>query len=812
MGISAAVADFSNHISLTLSSWITINSEVLLLVFLPGLIFKDAFGQNVHLFGISLGQLLIFAFPMVLLGTVLGALIGFYIFPFGWSFNLAMTVGSILAATDPVAVAALLEEVGAPPRLKVHVAGESLLNDGSAIVFFSIFSERYFYEFGIPGFGEDVDLGKGIGMFAQKALGGTAVGIMFGLGLLGLLFVLNRRFSREENVVQVTTVIAVAYLNYYVADFVLKTSGVIATVSAGLIVKLLGRAMVNDLNLLEDFLTIIEHILNTILFTLGGAVWGAVIATGESAGIWGSKEWGYLILLYVLLNAIRALQFTMTCPITARIGLKTSWQETSFQIFGGLRGAVGIALAIALDNDVAEATGGLDETIDEIHTQQAFAMVGGIAFLTLLINGTTAGPLLRKLGLADSSDARKRIVEAYRLRIRAKFIDGMVKLLCQKRFHSVNFALVKFHVPSVSDLTTTQLLHAVNKYKESVPPEEYTPPHLNRILPFVIDDAIGPFEEEARAIKEQIMKDHDNHERNTRIAKRAQNRREKRTRRISTSNLRHMMNEDPLSAKELRILFISTLRAAYEKQIEEGELDDAHILAVSLDQSLEFALDRAVKGGPLKDWEDLTLVHKPITKFATAFKEFNFARAIVSRVVPTRRAELGWKSQSMNMYIEQSLSFMAAHRTAQDSFKLELQDVDSQLNEAAKVVIEESKEQYKLAEAALHSYDAHTTELAISHKFCKILLTMGIHWIEKLVKTGLLKESEAEPLIEEIEEHLDHVVSCDMDHHPGETKELLAPEKPKENSSETDSVDAAEEEKPPTFDPLLEADYQEHET
>lgn len=376
MGITSILSGHYSHIAESTSLWVSINWEVLLLTFLPGLIFKDAFGQNVHLFLFGLGQLLIFAFPLVLAGTVLGALIFFYIIPWGWSFNLCMTVGSILAATDPVAVAALLQEVGAPPRLQVMIAGESLLNDGSAIVFFSIFSERYFAELGIEGFGEDIDVAKGIAIFCQKALGGVAAGLFFAFSLLGCLYLLNRRFSREENVVQVATILAVAYLNYYVADFVWETSGVIATVTAGLVVKLIGRAFVNDLKLLEDFLTIIEHILNTLLFTLGGAVWGSVIAIGEKSGVWAATEWGYLILLYILLNLIRFVQFTSIYPITVRIGLKTNWQETAFQIFGGLRGAVGIALAIALDNRVAEATGGRDETIDEIHTQQAFAAVG----------------------------------------------------------------------------------------------------------------------------------------------------------------------------------------------------------------------------------------------------------------------------------------------------------------------------------------------------------------------------------------------------------------------------------------------------
>jgi len=114
--------------------WVDINGELLLVVFLPGLIYSDATHMNVHLFFQAFWQCFTFAFPMVLAGTSLTAVIAYYLLPYGWSFNLAMVFGSILSATDPVAVAALLEQVGAPPRLKVHISGESLLNDGSGTV------------------------------------------------------------------------------------------------------------------------------------------------------------------------------------------------------------------------------------------------------------------------------------------------------------------------------------------------------------------------------------------------------------------------------------------------------------------------------------------------------------------------------------------------------------------------------------------------------------------------------------------------------------------------------------------------------
>ena len=117
--ISVAIAKVCPQDQLTESivMWEDINSEVLLLIFLPGLLFKDAYGLDYHLFTKGFGQLLIMAFPMVLSGTCLTALVGYFVLPYGWNFNFSMTFGALLAATDPVAVSALLNELGAPPRL-----------------------------------------------------------------------------------------------------------------------------------------------------------------------------------------------------------------------------------------------------------------------------------------------------------------------------------------------------------------------------------------------------------------------------------------------------------------------------------------------------------------------------------------------------------------------------------------------------------------------------------------------------------------------------------------------------------------------
>ena len=96
MGIGVQLLDnSSDHLTMTTTMWVNIDSELLLLVFLPGLIFKDAYGMNVHLFRVGFTQCFIFAFPLVLIGTLLTAAFAMYVFPYNWNFNLAMTFGSM---------------------------------------------------------------------------------------------------------------------------------------------------------------------------------------------------------------------------------------------------------------------------------------------------------------------------------------------------------------------------------------------------------------------------------------------------------------------------------------------------------------------------------------------------------------------------------------------------------------------------------------------------------------------------------------------------------------------------------------------
>ena len=228
-----------------------------------------------------------------------------------------------------------------------------------------------------------------------------------------------------------------------------------------------------------------------------------------------------------------------------------------------------------------------------------------------------------------------------------------------------------------------------------------------------------------------------------------------------------MMGGEPLSAQELRSIFVSLLRAAYAKQIKEGELVARHFLTVALEQSLEFATDAVSNGETLKDWEYVTMADRPITDVALRLKNGAAALGCLKHAW-AMRAHTGFKMTAQRLRIDRSLAFMAAHRWAQQYFQKEFQDAGSELSEAGKIVLQESRLQYMKAEKVLDETPEKELQIAVSHKFCTILLSGGIFYVDHLVEIGLLKESEAEHLVEEIEEHLDLVMSCEESQHPGE--------------------------------------------
>ncbi len=93
------------------------------------------------------------------------------------------------------------------------------------------------------------------------------------------------------------------------------------------------------------------------------------------------------------------------------------------------------------------------------YVNTAFSLVGGIAFLTLVVNGSTSGPLLRRLGLVTPTECRKKVIENYHQHLAQQTLNEYVLLLTDKRFEDVDFAAVKKHIPSLSEQTLALHTH-----------------------------------------------------------------------------------------------------------------------------------------------------------------------------------------------------------------------------------------------------------------------------------------------------------------------------------------------------------------
>lgn len=665
-----------------------------------------------HLFKNAFGQILVMAFPMVLAGTVLTALVAFYILPYNWSFNFCMTFGSILSATDPVAVAALLQELGAPPRLKTHIAGESLLNDGSAIVFFTIFRTLFLYEEGLHG-GKAIGIGEGVWQFVKMSIGAALLGILFGIGLALSLYMLNRRFSNEEKIVQVTATVCFAYLSYYVADAVLRLSGVICVVFCGLVTKLLARSLIIDHQLMDNFWNMIEFILNTVLFCLGGVIWGTVITDNQARNEdFNGADWGYLILIYVLITIIRFFLFAAFFPIVNRIGIKSCWKEAFFQAFSGLRGALGITLAVLIDHEVEIDTVRIDPR--RRLTSELFGLVGGITLLTLVVNGPLCASLLKKLQLNRATRQRMGILQRYELDLRKTVINTFIESLGEIYYKNLDFNLISRYVPQLKDISYNDIRTAIRRVKYTTPSHIYQEPDLDIFKGIVTGDEMRRLKAVSRLkLFERIQSDSVH---------------------VMAGPLPEDVEEiiddelDDDELKEMRLVFVELLRRAYDDLMKDGHIDVRFSFVVYvLTNSVAVTEDEVSNRSEINDWQIVKKGFAMLSKFEKTSQKIHLASA-----------------------------FIQAHNEAAKTFKFQVHQ-DGFLSMVERKILDESNVQVAAAYESLHEIDEAKLKKFMSLKLCGVLLNSAAIHISKLVDAGILKEQEGEHYFEHLEHDIDNI-------------------------------------------------------
>ncbi|GMH43152.1 hypothetical protein BSKO_11074 [Bryopsis sp. KO-2023] len=400
--------DGYERLGIGLQIWTGIGPELLLLIFLPSLIFASAFSLDFHIVKRVFGQVLTLAGPGVIIGTGLIALFARYGLPYDWCWPKCLLFGAMLSATDPVAVVALLKEVGASAKLGHVIEGESLFNDGTAFVFFLLFRDMIpatdsclredgnKFEPECPmekrrSFGESVEF------FSKLALGGPAVGIMCGLfATLWIKFVFN------DLLVEISLTFVSAYLTFYLAEDVWGVSGVLAVVALGIFMGTFARDRVSSRvhEPMHVFWEMMEYFANTMIFIYTGVK--VAIEINEQQDVISGADWGWAVLLYIVLNAVRALTVVILYPILSRMGYGLTMKDAIVMVWGGLRGAVGLALALIVELDYRNLPPNFRALV-------IFHM-GLMAVATLIINGTTMPYLLKLLGTTTTSPEKLEVL------------------------------------------------------------------------------------------------------------------------------------------------------------------------------------------------------------------------------------------------------------------------------------------------------------------------------------------------------------------------------------------------------------------
>ena len=338
-------------------------------IFLPPLVFEAALQLEWKAFRRDLPLTAGLAFVGVVIAAAF-VTAGMH-FAIGWSWIGAALFGVLITATDPVSVIAAFREMKVARRLSMVVESESLLNDGAAAVGFTLLATIATGEAMTP-----------VAIFGSL-LWTVAGGVLSGVVVAGvLLFIAGRT---EDHLVEITLTTIAAYGSFLTAEH-FHMSGVLASLAAGLLVGNAGwmRAISEGgRSHVLAFWEYVAFLANSVVFILIGsheAHQPISLVTGAAAAA------------VVLVLAGRALAVYPLCALFARTRVKIDYRYQHVLVWGGLRGALALALALALPGDVPER-------------QEIIVVSFAVVAFSIFVQGLTMPWLIRRLGLQRDDNA-----------------------------------------------------------------------------------------------------------------------------------------------------------------------------------------------------------------------------------------------------------------------------------------------------------------------------------------------------------------------------------------------------------------------
>ena len=339
-----------------------LSKDLIFSIFLPPLVFEAALCIHWREFKSDLPVVAVLATLGVLVAAAVTA--GGMHYALDWDWGSAIIFGVLIAATDPVSVIATFKEAGVQGRLRLLIESESLLNDGTAAVgFVAVLSVLA---------GEHYNAVSIVGELLLTMGGGLLIGAAVAFGFMQLAG------RTSDYLVEITFTTLAAYGSFFVAEH-FGFSGVLAALAAGLVVGNYGPSgsmSESGRHALETFWEFVAFIANSLIFILIGAQ----EAQQHFIGLWLP-----VLVAIALVTLGRAVAIYPLCALFARSRLRIESRHQHILFWGGLRGALALALSLSLPEDLP-------------HHDAIITITFAVVAFSVFAQGLTITPLLRRLG------------------------------------------------------------------------------------------------------------------------------------------------------------------------------------------------------------------------------------------------------------------------------------------------------------------------------------------------------------------------------------------------------------------------------
>lgn len=352
-----------------------IRSNVFLYVFLPTLLFQATLGMNLRRMLDDWVPILVLAVVAVIVATLS---VGYALsWVSGLPLAACLLIGAIVSTTDPSAVVSIFRSISAPRRLARIIEGESLLNDAAAIALFGLFMG--FVMLNTP----DPELGDAVARFPVLIAGGALTGWVAAHIAIWIMAM----FGRQELAI-ISVSVALPYLAYIGAEQSIGASGVIAVVSAGLTLNLAGpgRLPPQAWGNLRDVWNLLAHWAGALIFILAALLIPRMLEEVRLSDL------GLIGVVVLAATAARAVILFGLLPSLTFLRLSPAVDRPyrAAILWGGLRGAVTLALALAVTESLRVP----------VEVKRLVGILAtGFTLFTLIVQGTTLRTMIGWLGL-----------------------------------------------------------------------------------------------------------------------------------------------------------------------------------------------------------------------------------------------------------------------------------------------------------------------------------------------------------------------------------------------------------------------------